>query len=279
MAIVTTDDRHYKAIADVVRDRGGDAVVEVFEKDTFTSGEMADAVGVACDANYDEGVGVGYEDGFTTGVEEGFSEGYSTGHAEGYEEGHPEGYVEGYDAGITEGAEICAAKHFVHTFVGDGSTTATMNIPFEPDKLILFNLDPLVQTRAKEIALFVADLSAFGRYAAVVALGSGTALSNAVYTTKSVLTRYSRQPDGTVTLQNVGLNATDIGVFTAGQTFVLVAIKHIEQTDKERITDFVNGLAGSGTATLNQAKVNAAFTDAEWSALIATKPNWTFAFI
>lgn len=189
------------------------------------------------------------------------------------------GYSEGYDGGMAQGQAACAAQHFVHTFVGDGGTTVTMNIPFEPDKLIVFNLNPLVQTRAKEIALLVADLSAFGRYAAIAALGSGTALNNAVYSTKSVLSRYSRQADGTVTLNNILTSATDIGVFTAGQTFVVLAIKHIEQTDKERIADFVNGLIGSGTVTLNQARVNGAFSEGEWAALIAAKPNWTFVFI
>jgi hypothetical protein len=38
-------------------------------------------------------------------------------------------------------------------------------------------------------------------------------------------------------------------------------------------------LGDSGSVTLNQAKVNAAFTDEEWAALIAEKPNWTFTFI
>ena len=30
---------------------------------------------------------------------------------------------------------------------------------------------------------------------------------------------------------------------------------------------------------LNKAKIDAAFTAEEWSALIATKPNWTFAYL
>lgn len=243
MAIVTTDDRHYKAIANTIREYVGDTLEDDFGTDKVPPADMPGVVGYAIER-------YGYRN-----------------------------WEEGKEEGVAEGAEICAAKHFVHTFVGDGSTTATMNIPFEPDKLILFNLDPLVQTRANEIALLTADLSAFGRYAATVALGSGTALNNAVYTTKSVLSRYSRQADGTVTLSNILTSATNVGVFTAGRTFVVLAIKHIDKTDKERITEFVNGLTGSGTATLNQAKVNAAFTDAEWSALIATKPSWTFAFI
>lgn len=192
---------------------------------------------------------------------------------------HGAAYAEGHTDGKAEGEEACTARHFVHTFVGDGSTAVTVHVPFEPDKLVLFNLNPLVQTRANELAIFVVDLSAFGRYAGLATVGSGTAINSAVYSTNSYLTRYSRQADGMVTIQNVGISATTAGVFTAGETFVLVAVKHIGQTDKERITAFVERLTGSGTVTLNQARVNGAFTDDEWATLIGTKPDWTFVFI
>lgn len=56
-------------------------------------------------------------------------------------------------------------------------------------------------------------------------------------------------------------------------------MKYTDKTDKERIAEMVNGLTGSGSLTLNKNKVNAAFTTEEWNALIATKPDWTFAFI
>lgn len=273
MGLVLTDDSHYKAIADTIRDRGGDLVVEVFEKDIFTSSEMADAVGVACDANYSEGM--------ADGIDEGYSEGYSTGYAEGYEEGHPEGYAEGYDAGITEGAEICAAKHFVHNFVGNGGTSYSIHIPFEPDVVCITGLDPTCVKKSYQLAVVMCDTRAFGMLGGFMEYGdagSSSGIANAVYTTTSMLTRYSRTADGTVTIANIGPSDKTV-TYGAGVPYTLIALKYAEQTDKERITDFVGRLTGSGSVTLNKAKVNAAFSDAEWSALVATKPNWTFAFI
>lgn len=185
----------------------------------------------------------------------------------------------GYAKGVEEGEARCRMKHFVYPFVGDGSGTVSVNIPFAPDKVLIFNLNPLVQSRVNEVALFAADIRAFGRYAAFTSLGTGSSLGSATYTSASLMTRYSRQEDGLVTLCDLKISATATGVFTAGQSFVLVAVKDPEISDRERIIAFVNGLTGSGTATLNQAKINAALTDEEWSALIAAKPGWTFVFI
>ena len=68
-------------------------------------------------------------------------------------------------------------------------------------------------------------------------------------------------------------------VYGAGVPYTMIAVKYVQQTDKERIADFVGRLTGSGSVTLNKAKVNASFTDSQWAALIATKPNWTFSWI
>ena len=49
---------------------------------------------------------------------------------------------------------------------------------------------------------------------------------------------------------------------------------------RDSITSVVDALSDTTTGmaiTLSQAAVNAAFTDAEWSALEATKPNWTIS--
>ena len=193
----------------------------------------------------------------------------------------PDGFVAGarasHVAGYEKGLAECAAKHFVHNFVGDGSGSVSVHIPFEPDKIFIINLNPLVQMHENEIAFLSADLRAFGRYSGLFSLGLGSSLGYAVYTTKSFPgARYSRDEDGTITLTGLNTTANNYGVFTNGATFLLVAVKHLDQTDKELITEFVESLTGSGTVEINKAKVDANFTSAEWSALIATKPSWTF---
>ena len=188
-------------------------------------------------------------------------------------------YIKGKQAGLDEGAAICATKHFVCNFKGSGTGSVSFYVPFEPDALCITGFDPTFSKKPYALGSFVADLRAFGQAAGNTAYGNASsgAMTNAAFTTTSVLNRYSRTEDGTVTIQNISSSVAV--VFDASYTYTAVAVKYAEQTDKERITDFVNGLTGSGTVTLNQAKVSAAFTDDEWAALITTKPNWTFNWI
>ena len=68
--------------------------------------------------------------------------------------------------------------------------------------------------------------------------------------------------------------------FDANTDYIVLASKTETRTDKEILTDFVSGLADAGgTVTLSQAAIDAAVTDDEWAALLATKPNWTFTLI
>lgn len=47
----------------------------------------------------------------------------------------------------------------------------------------------------------------------------------------------------------------------------------------ESLFSILSDSASGKTVTLNQTAKETAFTDAEWSALIATKPNWAFALV
>lgn len=67
----------------------------------------------------------------------------------------------------------------------------------------------------------------------------------------------------------------------AGVLSVSITIHHCPLT-KASITSLINTLSGtvSGkTLTLKQTAKEAAFTDAEWDALISTKSNWTISLV
>ena len=72
MAIVTTDDKHYKAIADKLRE-----IVDA--EATYRPEDMADEIGVANNAGYEDGYADGEETGFWDGWNKGFDEGFSEG--------------------------------------------------------------------------------------------------------------------------------------------------------------------------------------------------------
>ena len=182
---------------------------------------------------------------------------------------------------VTAEDEVCSSKHFVTEFMGNGQTSYTINIPFEPDMILLLGWEPMCFVGSNNAVIFCADLRSFSMAAGLLCVQhTGMNVYNTLMTTKSYKTRYSRAENGDITIKGLTISDPAItGVFSPNIKYKLSAVKYTDKTDKELITDFVNRLPSdsSGSVTMNQEKVNAAFTTAEWSALIATKPNWTFA--
>lgn len=173
----------------------------------------------------------------------------------------------------------CIAKHFVTTIEGNGEESLSFHVPFEPDALLVINYDTLNRYTNYTVQAFIADLRALGLLAGNSFTSRSTGAPYVMtMTTTSLLTRYSRAEDGTVTLRNISA-VTGYGRFAQGVNYSVTAVKYTDKTDKELFTDLVNRLEGSGTVEVCQAKAEAAFTDEEWQSLIATKPDWTFTFV
>lgn len=185
------------------------------------------------------------------------------------------------DIVVTATTENCNARHFVTEFYGNGQMAYTLNIPFEPDLILLMGMDPMVFVGSSNIAICTIDLRPIGMAAGVYYVQeTGMVFYGTLMTSKSYKTRYTRAANGDITLQGMTIASPAVnGVFSKNIKYKLAAVKYTDKTDKEMITDFVNNLpsGSSGSVTMLQEKVNACFTTAEWSALIATKPNWTFA--
>ena len=184
-----------------------------------------------------------------------------------------------YDAGKAKAEGQCALKHFTAEFYGNGGNSHTINIPFEPDVITVFGYAPTLLTGTNQVFIFTADLRAFGIAGGYAVIHStGTAMLSVMFTTKSISSRYSRADNGDITLSNISTGDGEKGSFASDIKYTIVAEKYTDKTDKELITEFINGLnsSGTGTLTLSKTKVNAAFTDAEWNTLIANKPSWTF---
>ena len=189
-----------------------------------------------------------------------------------------------YDAGFTAANDLCAQKHFCTTATGNGEETISFHIPFRPDSLLVFVSEVGMYGKLGNnafVSMFQADLAGFGLVAGRLMVFHSTSEKGATFTTTSIYQRYNQADDGTVTLQNLLASSTPGNAkFIEGAEYVIVAVKYATKPDKERITEYVRSLSSAGgSVTLNKAKVNAAFTDAEWAALIAEKPNWTFSFI
>ena len=191
-----------------------------------------------------------------------------------------------YDAGFAAAEALCGQKHYVTTVTGNGTTSLSFHVPFTPDSLLVFVSEVGMYAKLDAKTMFFEmgqfDLAGFGMIGGMYKVFYNNKENNLSVTTTSMLTRYAQDAEGIVTLQNLIINSISTTVpatFIDGAEYVVVAAKYTEKSDKERITEYVRSLTGSGSTTLNQAKVNAAFTDDEWAALIAEKPDWTFGFI
>lgn len=191
--------------------------------------------------------------------------------------GEDTGREYGYADGLAEGEHRCAQKHFFAVVEGDGTSTLSVPIPFEPDTLTVWGADPRSLNSGTAIAYLSADLTSFAYIAAVFGLfNNRSAITTTPMTAKGFADRYN-YTDGVVSVFNLKSAASNPeSVFPQGVPYVVCAGKFAEGTMRSRIIDYVRSLTGSGTASMSKLKIEAVFTNAEWEALIAEKPNWTF---
>lgn len=99
MAKIVTDDKHYRNIAEAIRENG--LSVETMVGKTRPD-EMAGKVYKVAAENFDNGVIHGYDDGYSEGLQEGYDEGEAFGHAIGYNNGKLDG-----ETGLLTGLQGC----------------------------------------------------------------------------------------------------------------------------------------------------------------------------
>lgn len=179
-----------------------------------------------------------------------------------------------FDAGAQLAREECKAKHYVMEFTGDGTDSVTFQCPFEPDAVIVLGFDPFAYFKTGGIMSLTFDMSAFGRrgcsYFTTPDRGS-------VGSPKGAKNLIAKSGENQYTISGIVVGSTT-GIFFSGSKYQVIAVKYTDKTDKQRITEFIESLPSGGTdsITLYADKVNAAFSETEWSALIATKPTYTF---
>ena len=180
-----------------------------------------------------------------------------------------------FTAGEKAEAKKIAAKHLIQTVFGNGTDTLTFAVPFEPDTVTI-TTNNYRAVSAGQIMYYNVNLRSVSPY-----LGSMRALKSDESTTsfgtfnQSNISQVYSYADGMV---SVMIPSAFGIVFRDDCELVVIAEKYETRTDGEIITDIITRLDNDegGSCTFSQAVKDAAFTDDEWAALIATKPNWTF---
>lgn len=179
-----------------------------------------------------------------------------------------------YAAGKSAAETACHAAHYAAVVHGSGGISLSFPLPFYPDALIVMAAD--MRTGSGQVVLYNFLPRSVSYYIGFYARTADNSTNIASFST---LTRERLNQvayaDGIFTLSLNTVDAT--AAFSADLDYIILASKTETRTDKEILADFVAGLADTGgSVTLSQAAVDAAATDAEWAALLATKPNRTF---
>ena len=315
MAKVVTDDSHYKAIADTIREQLDD------EESTFLPEDMPSMIAEACgmqysvgfEAGYTEGDDGGFDEGFNSGFEEGFNNGCEVGYGDGYEEGHRVGKNEGttegkqaeYDRFWDAYQQNGTRTDYRFAFAGFGWTAEFLRpkYPIRPTGAagMLFHSiqDPNLKDLRAHIdacgievdlskALNIEQLfngSVVETYGVIDARGA-TNLNYILYAAKSMrsVSKIIIKDDGSQSVVSFAQNCLALeditieGVF--GQTGL--SFQWSTKLSKASITSIVNALsaaAGGLSVTFSRTAVNNAFTTDEWSALAGTRSNWTINLV
>ena len=263
MAIVTTDDKHYKSIANAIREYEMLGI-------GYTPENMAAGVRGACHAAKGSG----------------YSLGLAEGERNGYDNGFMQGKDEGKDLGREEAKAECESKHYSAIVVGDGTSVLKIpDVPFKPDFLSICTLDNDIRLAERQMSTVVLNFrpldQIFGFTYFTTGPKSGTTdlgyFSGGMLATIQMDVKASFEADGSVVLKDFVTGDKLPLFFAAGAGYLVQASKVIEKSDKERITDVINRLPDGGayTITFPKAVKEVAFTSEEWAALIATKPTYT----
>jgi len=188
-----------------------------------------------------------------------------------------------YEAGKRE----CQNRHFAAVVTGDGTGELTLPIPFEPDLIEVVNHDPVIRATKGIISFCQIDFSALGQLGGLFGITSGPSSGNALGTYTNVLmasfglsSRCRRNADGTVTLHNFSYDGVP-GVWGKDVDYVVTAVRCVDKSDRQRMEENIRRLPEDGAYKIyiQQEKMEAAFTQEQWDALIAERPGYTFVMV
>ena len=300
MAKVVTDDSHYKAIADTIREN---APIE----QSMTPAEMPDHIVAACEYNHGEGYSSGFEDGA--------GEGYADGYADGYEDGSAGGYTEEDIAAAIEQGKQAEYDRFWDAYQQNGNV-ADARALFSGEGWTVETLRPKYDMRPTNAQSmfwkcgFVGDLQQrFDELGVVLDTSKATRLtqlfSDAYYITRVGVIDATSAPTMAstlfaycwelVTIDKLKVAPGHVWTSTFAQNHKLenlivegvidvggMNLQWSTKLSKASITSVVNALSSTTSGlsvTLSKTAVNNAFTTDEWNALAGTKTNWTINLV
>ena len=295
------------AIADKMREKTGKTEKLNLDQMAETVDEVYDAGNMA---GLTDGDAVGYERGRT----EGYQTGYAEGETAGEEKGREEGREEGRETGIAEGrqaewSEFWDAyqkygkkRNYNAAFYGEGWNNRST---FKPKYPIIISggtsshSNMFYNGPSGDLTKILSDAGAYFDTSGVTEFSTMFYVANftriPVIDTRGAIKIYDTFQSGNiVTIDGIILRDDGSQTFNSG-TFLTsklvnvsfegvigndIVFKYCTKLSKDSITNIIGVLStetAGRTVTFSQVAKEAAFTDEEWAAIIATKPNWTIS--
>lgn len=292
MALVVTDDKHYKDIADAIRNGAPDG--HHMKALDFKPSEMPAAVELACSESEDAGYWMGYGDGERNGYSDGFQEGYD----DGFTVGEQTEYDRFWNAYQQNGSRT----DYQRAFSGPCWNAETLHPKY--------NIAPKWggATAMFQGNMFPGSLKqhfeSIGKSLDFSALSSATNIFYGASTITELpdldfgsCKEFSSVFVGCTSLHTLKIKVSETMPFSSGFTNCSALVNFtIEGTvgqnglnlqwstklSKTSIESVVNALSTTTSGlsvTLSKTAVNTAFATEEWATLAATKSNWTINLV
>lgn len=260
MAIVTTDDKHYKDIARVIR---GLSIKPSSQNIQYKPSEMIEGIDRLALENWDNG--------YTSGTNSGYQSGYSEGKVEGIEQGERVAYDAFWDAFQNNGGEM----NYYYAFAYGRFTDANYNPKYDivcstgttTSSQSIFNA-------ASEITDTKVAIYANGRQANAMFAGC-TALKTITKLVVHEDLTYSNTFSGCSALEDITIEGT------IGKAIDFSPCKKLNRTSIESIISALSDSTSGLEARFSAEAVGAAFAvDGEWDAYVdANAPNWAISLV
>ena len=277
-------DSKMTAIADTIRSYTG-------KSGKLGLDDMPGAINEAVAAN-------GYDSGYSKGYADGEASGYQNGYAEGNEDGIADGKQVEYDRFWDAYQQNGSRTNFEYAFSGLGWTDETFKPKYDikaSNVYMMFRGCKITDLREEAIGVSM-DFSGCTNFGYCFAYSSFKYLPKIDLSSAASTTSAFDSFDGTdlsliVSERTVFVSSTFnyalkiINLTIEGTIAKSVYLQHSTKLSKASITSVINVLSSttSGqTLTLSKTAVESAFgstTAAEWTALVATKSNWTISLV
>lgn len=242
MAKVTTDDTHYKRIADSLRHYGDSQA-------GFTPAQMAEAVGKTCRQHYDYG--------------------------------KTDGYGKGYAEGQAAEKAVCRERHYCGHFYGNDSRELSLVIPFEPQLFLIYTTDPYAASQAGTFLSMAMDLRSFDRYTGSIMSSNANGNISTARLPSSQRDKLFAYQGGVFTF-NPAENQLPGVLWRSDVCYGITAVNFGRENTAaaivQRIADLPDEVPQGSTGQLvfHKGTVEENFFGTEWEQITAQKPNWTF---